>query len=223
MELADLSSRLPVHRRSPYTSILFYFASAGACMCSCIEPREVKNSWCPALSLPLPQTPNTPSQSQRLELPSDSSFHTVASALYVCVFVFVRIQQCLPCGEARFLPFCLDKHFLSVNTGEPGTPWFPDMHEWALTFAHMHNINTIFALHAGSLSLTPVPSHVWITAGTVHTCFLSHTHTHTEQSKHAPSSLSPYVNCNTLLSTLPFPLPVPDCISLPSSCFFLLH
>lgn len=46
---------------------------------------------------------------------------------------------------------------------------------------------------------------------------------HTEQSKHTTSSLSPYVNCNKVLSTLPFPLPVPDCISLPSSCFFLSH
>lgn len=84
-------------------------------------------------------------------------------------------SQCLPCGAARFLPFCLDKHFLSVNTGESGTPQLPDEHAHTHTYT-LFNINTIFALHAGSLSLTHTPPCMQITEGIIHTCSYTHTH-----------------------------------------------
>lgn len=76
--------------------------------------------------VPNPVTPTSPTadnppRAQRPELPSDPSFCIVASfcrSLCICVCFQVR-------ATASFLPICLDKHFLSVNTGEPGTPPFP--------------------------------------------------------------------------------------------------
>lgn len=92
-------------------------------------------------------------------------FASVRACVHSCMCVYARprvypLSQCLPCGAARFLPFCLDKHFLSVNTGEPGTPQFPDVHEYTFAHAHTDNINTIFALHAGSLSHSCSATHV---------------------------------------------------------------
>lgn len=67
--------------------------------------------------------------------------------LYISLYLRVCVCVCFPVfATASFLPICLDKQFLSINTGEPGTPRLPD--EYTLNI-----IRTIFVLHAGSLSL----------------------------------------------------------------------
>lgn len=93
------------------------------------------------------------------------------------------------------------------------------------------NINTIFALHAGSLSLTPAPPCMQITAGIIHTC--SHRHTQTHAHKHTRTNyqqehtcLLPhtYTHCNTNTSPslLSLPPPIHPCLAdhffLPPSC-----
>lgn len=46
--------------------------------------------------------------------------------LQVCVCVNDYCLSVCHAGRWGSFPFALDKHFLSVNTGEPGTPQFPD-------------------------------------------------------------------------------------------------
>lgn len=83
-----------------------YWLSISWSLCWLSAPREVKNSRWPAHSLPLSSTiPHN-----NIKLPHSSRCQSTL------------LTQAVPYGAARggSFPFRLDKHFLSVNTGQPG-------------------------------------------------------------------------------------------------------
>lgn len=94
-------------------------------------------------------------------------------------------------GRQGSFPFALDKHFLSVNTGEPGTPQLPDEHTRTHTLEHKHNL---------------CPS-CWLTFS--HSC----SSLHADNCRHKSHMLLPYTythcNTNTPPSTFSFPPPNP--------------
>lgn len=76
--------------------------------------------------VPSPATATSLIPDTHIFLLSDSSFYAVAG--FVCECVSERMTTLCVCPTGRWgsFPFALDKHFLSVNIGEPGIPQFPD-------------------------------------------------------------------------------------------------
>lgn len=122
----------------------------------------------------------------------------VSVRLFVSVWVCVCV--CLPAfATASFLPICLDKHFLSVNTEEPGTPQFPD--EYTLDKTYTQSSPFMLAHFHSSCS----PSHA-------NNCrHSSHILIHTQQQKQTCLLPHTYTHCYTNMSPSPlsFPPPIP--------------
>ena len=65
----------------------------------------------------------------------------------VCVCVGGHSPSVCHAGLQGSFPFALDKHFLSVNTGEPGTPQLPDVHTCVHTHTHTHTDTHTHSTH----------------------------------------------------------------------------
>lgn len=91
----------------------------------------------PSPVTPTSPIPDTPPQSRQIPLFTLLQVRVcVSEYLHLCVCVRASGYSPSVChaGRRGSFPFALDKHFLSVNTGEPGTPQFPDEY----THTHTH-------------------------------------------------------------------------------------
>lgn len=86
-------------------------------------------------------------------------------------------------GRRGSFPFALDKHFLSVNIGEPGTPQFPDkitrMHRCTLTCKWHTHTQTFLPSCCVILSHSSSFLHILL-----HNSHMLHAHTQSPQHNH---------------------------------------